>query len=192
MSDNPPDEPEPQGERPAEATPYSAPKPPSPRIGDAERDAAIGNLREHLSQGRLDTSEFDDRMGKALEAKTSDDLIPLFFDLPEPRPGPSTRAPTAMSYEAPPWQRPSPPTDPVPHQFSDPVPHQFSTAVEPTQAGMNPGLATLASLSWPITILAITFWLGWADFWWLVFLPILVSSALGKDRSNRRRNRDRS
>ena len=52
------------------------------RIGDAERDAAVEKLREHLVAGRLTMEEFDDRMTKAMAAKTSADLDPLFADLP--------------------------------------------------------------------------------------------------------------
>jgi len=52
------------------------------RIGDAQRDAAVEALRAHFSEGRLSVGEFDERMGKALAAKTADDLRPLFADLP--------------------------------------------------------------------------------------------------------------
>ena len=44
-------------------------------------------LQEHHAAGRLSTEEFDERMGKALEARTASDLVGLFFDLPAPRPG---------------------------------------------------------------------------------------------------------
>ncbi|PID96898.1 MAG: hypothetical protein CSA83_02950 [Actinomycetales bacterium] len=52
------------------------------RIGDVERDAAVEALREHTSVGRLSIPEFDDRMSKALKAKTYADLASLFHDLP--------------------------------------------------------------------------------------------------------------
>lgn len=52
------------------------------RIGDADRDRAVEQLREHHAAGRLDVTEFDERMGAALAAKTSADLTPLFDDLP--------------------------------------------------------------------------------------------------------------
>lgn len=56
------------------------------RIGDRERDEAVSYLREHHSTGRLDTLEFDDRMSKALEARTRRELDQLFLDLPYPKP----------------------------------------------------------------------------------------------------------
>ena len=61
-----------------------------PRIGDADRDQAVAFLQEHMAQGRIDAGEFDDRMSRALKAKTASELAVLFEDLPEPRP-PSTR-----------------------------------------------------------------------------------------------------
>ena len=54
-----------------------------------------------MAQGRIDASEFDDRMSRALKAKTASELAVLFDDLPEPRP-PSASDVTA--YQAPPWQ----------------------------------------------------------------------------------------
>ena len=57
------------------------------RIGDSERDEAVSMLQEHHAEGRLSTEEFDERMGKALEARTGSDLVGLFTDLPAPRPG---------------------------------------------------------------------------------------------------------
>ena len=57
------------------------------RIGDSERDEAVSMLQEHHAAGRLSTEEFDERMGKALEARTGNDLVVLFDDLPAPRPG---------------------------------------------------------------------------------------------------------
>lgn len=51
-------------------------------IGDAEREAAVEQLREHMVAGRLTAEEFQQRMSKALEARTTDDLISLFTDLP--------------------------------------------------------------------------------------------------------------
>lgn len=52
------------------------------RIGDAERERAVARLQDHLAAGRLSAEEFDERMGKALEARTAADLSTLFHDLP--------------------------------------------------------------------------------------------------------------
>lgn len=74
-------------------------QPPVPqRIGDADRDRAAERLREALAEGRLDTPEFEERLERALSAKTQADLEPLFIDLPaaaEPPgqlPGPAVAA----------------------------------------------------------------------------------------------------
>lgn len=54
------------------------------RVSDAERDAALEELSEHFQAGRLTQEEFDERSGRALSARTGDDLRGLFTDLPVP------------------------------------------------------------------------------------------------------------
>jgi hypothetical protein len=61
------------------------------RVSDAERQEVADRLAEHFSSGRLDQAEFDERVGKAMSAKTRADLNGLFGDLPE------TGAPAATS-----------------------------------------------------------------------------------------------
>jgi Domain of unknown function (DUF1707) len=53
------------------------------RVSDAERQAVADRLGEHFADGRLDQAEFDDRVGRAMGAKTRADLSGLFSDLPE-------------------------------------------------------------------------------------------------------------
>jgi Domain of unknown function (DUF1707) len=53
------------------------------RVSDAERQEVADRLAEHFSEGRLDQAEFDDRVGRAMSAKTRADLSGLFDDLPE-------------------------------------------------------------------------------------------------------------
>ena len=53
------------------------------RVSDAEREAVCGRLAEHFAAGRLDQAEFDDRVGRAMSAKTRADLRGLFADLSE-------------------------------------------------------------------------------------------------------------
>jgi len=53
------------------------------RVSDAEREAVAGRLAEHFAAGRLDQAEFDDRVGRAMSAKTRGDLSGLFADLSE-------------------------------------------------------------------------------------------------------------
>jgi hypothetical protein len=63
------------------------------RIGDAERDQAVAVLSEHFVAGRLTQEEFEERSDQATRARYTDDLSPLFADLPDPaasQPGPRT------------------------------------------------------------------------------------------------------
>ena len=53
------------------------------RVSDVERQAVADRLAEHFSAGRLDQAEFDERVGRAMAAKTRADLSGLFDDLPE-------------------------------------------------------------------------------------------------------------
>ena len=53
------------------------------RVSDAERQAVADRLAEHFGDGRLDQAEFDERVGRAMSAKTRADLAGLFDDLPE-------------------------------------------------------------------------------------------------------------
>lgn len=52
------------------------------RVSDAERDQAVAELSEHFQAGRLTQEEFEDRSGRALQARTRSDLTGLFTDLP--------------------------------------------------------------------------------------------------------------
>jgi Domain of unknown function (DUF1707) len=53
------------------------------RVSDADRQAVTDRLSQHFADGRLDQAEFDDRVGRAMSAKTRGDLSGLFTDLPE-------------------------------------------------------------------------------------------------------------
>jgi hypothetical protein len=67
------------------------------RIGDAERDAAMAQLREHFVAGRLTFDELTERIDAALTAKTQRQIDSLMADLPRPprviRPGAALPAP---------------------------------------------------------------------------------------------------
>jgi len=63
---------------------------PDLRVSDAERDAVVTELGEHFGQGRLDQAEFDERVNKALSARTGRDLGGLLADLPSARAESST------------------------------------------------------------------------------------------------------
>jgi hypothetical protein len=55
---------------------------PATRASDAERDAVVQRVQEAFAEGRLDDTEFDERMRAALVARTHADLDVLLADLP--------------------------------------------------------------------------------------------------------------
>jgi hypothetical protein len=61
------------------------------RVSDAERNAVAEQLATHYSDGRLDQAEFDERVSRAMAAKTRGDLDGLFDDLPDPEPAGASR-----------------------------------------------------------------------------------------------------
>ncbi len=69
------------------------------RVSDAERQAVTDRLAAHFADGRLDQTEFDERVGRAMNAKTRADLGGLFDDLPE------TGAPAATDGPLPRYRR---------------------------------------------------------------------------------------
>ena len=61
--------------------------PESLRASDAERDHAVGELRNEFAEGRLSHETFMYRMQSALDARHRGQLAGLFTDLPPRRPG---------------------------------------------------------------------------------------------------------
>jgi DUF1707 SHOCT-like domain len=55
---------------------------PQMRISDADRTEVADRLSKHYSDGRLDQAEFNERLDRAMNAKTQADLNGLFADLP--------------------------------------------------------------------------------------------------------------
>jgi hypothetical protein len=52
------------------------------RVGDAEREHAVAQLRQHLLDGRLEMEDFATRVGAAYAAGTQEELDALMTDLP--------------------------------------------------------------------------------------------------------------
>ncbi|SEP62867.1 DUF1707 SHOCT-like domain-containing protein [Microlunatus flavus] len=91
-------------------TPYShRPSPTRPltlgpgaalRVGEVERAAACDALADHYAAGRLDPAELDDRLARAMAARSQGDLRVLFADLgPRRTPPPALRAEPAEPVE---------------------------------------------------------------------------------------------
>lgn len=53
------------------------------RVSDADRAEVADRLAKHYSYGRLDQAEFDERLDRAMRAKTRADLVVLLADLPD-------------------------------------------------------------------------------------------------------------
>ena len=62
---------------------------PAHRVGDLERAAACDALADHFAAGRLDPAELDDRLARAMAARSQADLRVLFLDLGPRRPVPA-------------------------------------------------------------------------------------------------------
>ena len=65
------------------------------RVSDAERHEIAEALSKHFAEGRLDQVELDERLTRAMGAKTRADLSGLLSDLP-PIPGSAAPPPPAM------------------------------------------------------------------------------------------------
>src|SRR5262249_57211326 len=69
---------------------------PNIRVSHAERTEVADRLSKHYGDGRLDEEEFNERLDRAMKAKTRADLDGLFADLPggePPRPSAGLPAP---------------------------------------------------------------------------------------------------
>ncbi|WP_337960484.1 DUF1707 domain-containing protein [Kutzneria chonburiensis] len=149
---------------------------PEMRIGDAEREQALAALGEHMSAGRLTIDEYGERSAKVTAARTRGELVELFTDLPDPKPG---AAPTPQPAAA-----PQPPAT---------VPE---AKVEKRSNAPRISMAAIAAASWPaaIAIGLVT------EKWQVMIIPVLLSWFIGSlfggrhhgdDRDRGRRERDR-
>jgi hypothetical protein len=75
------------------------------RASDAERERTVAHLRQHVTDGRLTTDEFSERVEAAYTARTRTELDVLLADLPVP-PEPPPAAPDAARDG---WRWPRPP-----------------------------------------------------------------------------------
>jgi hypothetical protein len=68
---------------------------PAVRVSDRERDAVVQRVQTAFAEGRLDDTEFDERMRAALTARTRGNLDVLLTDLPAETaaPGPASATP---------------------------------------------------------------------------------------------------
>jgi len=79
---------------------------PNIRVSHAERTEVADRLSKHYGDGRLDEEEFNERLDRAMKAKTRADLDGLFNDLPGEEPPRPPAGPPAPPMVRPP-RRPS-------------------------------------------------------------------------------------
>lgn len=125
------------------------------RVSNLERDAAVTMLGEHLSTGRLELDEYEDRCGRAAAARTRGELEALFTDLPAPHPDLSSAAPPAVMQKA--GQLVSPPVRGLGKELTE------------TQASKT--LEVVAGVAFLIGIPAAILLTIFVGMWW-VFIPV--------------------
>lgn len=79
---------------------------PGTRADDAERQQVADLLARHLGAGRLDLTEYDQRVARVWACTTREDLHLVLSDLPGlPRERPAGRTPEPRTRRIPIWQR---------------------------------------------------------------------------------------
>lgn len=173
----------------------SFPDPTPRRLSDTERDAAVAALRTHLAAGRLDAAEFEERMQAALAGRYASDVMPLFSDLPEPRPAylGETAQPTWNTY--PTAGRSPEPGAPQPygapggyaggHTSGALVPRSATPPPVP-RSETDRIIDVVQAVVWPVAIALLIF----ANTGiWPIIVAIIVSSVLGGYKGQQRRRR---
>lgn len=125
------------------------------RIGDTEREQALAALGEHMSAGRLNIDEYGERSAKVTAARTRSELLELFTDLPDPRPG----------------------SAPTPQPAAAPQPPATAPAAKVEKRNNIPriSMAAVAAAAWPVCIA-----IGLITERWIVMaIPFLLSWFIG-------------
>jgi hypothetical protein len=132
------------------------------RVGDAERNAAVTALGEHMATGRLDLDEYGTRSAVANTARTAGELEALFVDLPAPHPvlpgrqPISTRVGTAVV-------------------ASQPFTGQSPAVVDERNKAQK--LVAAAAGSSAIIALVLFVISGFEQWWWFLLIPLISSVA---------------
>jgi hypothetical protein len=126
------------------------------RISNAERNESVETLGTHLSTGRLELSEFDERCAMATAARTRGELEALFADLPAPHPDLSSALP------------PPPLIQKAGRLVTNPTGSKKS---EPVETPASKALEALAGVAFVLGIPAAIVLTIVAGMWWL-FIPV--------------------
>jgi hypothetical protein len=122
------------------------------RVGDADREAAAAQLREHYADGRLTLDELNERLDQTFAAKTTADLNTVMRDLPQstqPWAGAGTGNFGNDRWQGPAWQGPMATRSGWDHHHGDRGPGRA--------AGF---FAPLMGLIWVFVILGSVFFFG--------------------------------
>jgi Domain of unknown function (DUF1707) len=139
------------------------------RVSDADRAEVADRLAQHYGDGRLDQAELDDRLGRAMTAKTRADLDGLLHDLPD-------TGVTRMESQTPRRQPPRPPREPRRHNWLRVV-----LAVVLVLIGLRV-LGAIGGLFWPFG----WFWgWMWPGPWLLIALLVFLWLRFGRRRGYR-------
>ena len=130
------------------------------RIGDSDRAAAMAALQQHLTAGRIELGEFDDRSEIVARARTRADVAPVFADLPEPH---------ALSTGARPAERPVAPIRRRGPRNEDPLFGRFGEV--------------LVALS---PFIALGFFLVFRVWWVWLLIPAAGAVVYGRNDRHRR------
>jgi len=128
------------------------------RISNAERDEAVSTLGVHLSTGRLELSEFDERCARAAAARTRGELEELFTDLPAPHPDLSSATPPTQLMQK------------AGQLVTDPTGARKSKELVETEASK--ALEVVAGLTFVFGIPGAILLTIFAGAWW-VFIPVV-------------------
>ena len=126
------------------------------RAGDSDRQSVVDQLKKALDEGRLDLSEYDERLQKTYAAKTYQDLDGLLDDLPGTVPVQHSQVQPA----------PPPPSTGAP-VLAQPVSAHLSRLLGPYG-----GVFTVCVLIWVITSVSA----GHLTYFWPVWMlfPIIL------------------
>ncbi len=127
------------------------------RISNAERDEAVSTLGMHLSTGRLELAEFDERCAGAAAARTRGELEALFADLPAPHPDLSSATSPAQLVQ----------------KAGQLVRHPRGKRDEPEKTPAAAALEAVAGLSLVFGVPAAILLTIFAGAWW-VFIPVAM------------------
>lgn len=127
------------------------------RVSDQEREQAAAAIREHYAAGRLDSSEFEERVQAAYHARTKSELDALSADLPMLPPKPPTTMELARQ--------------------------TFNTSALVRNASAGGGVFVACTAIWALTGADSSFWPKWV----LVFTLVSIARGLRRGARGRYR-----